>query len=647
MTQRRSWRWRIGWVAVAAVLGSAVLGTEAALAASGWLPPADISAQGAAASRVQIAVDAQGNVVAVWRGGVDGGEVRVQGAVRPAGGPWQAPVDISKPGLDGSSPPGRTVPGPQLALDAHGNAVAVWQRFNGTSLVVQAAERPAGGRWRAPADVSVPGAAGEDSGSPDVAIDARGNAIVVWHRFDPVRRLNRVQSASRPAGGTWQPPVAVSSVDVDATGARIAVDAQGGAIALWDRPAAGGGDPTAQSAVRQPDGTWQAPQDIPGSSFRVNADLAVDPAGNAVVVWERIVFEPGVLAAVRPAGGSWQGPVRLASTGLVPRVDYDAAGNATAIWGSANAGVMVASRTAGGDWQPAATLDATGGTVVANVAVDAGGDAIATWSNANHPGAMARRRIAGAWQETTRLSADGRSPSTPELAVDPSGNAVAAWSDATAGVVSAAGLDATPPELRAVAVPAAVGAGRRVAFSVSPFDVWSATTPAAWTFGDGATATGNAVRHTYTEVGPRTVAVTTTDALGNATTATRAIVVAPSVLGLQVAPYAFRASRPGRVSMGLVVASRVRFVVERVRIGRRVTGRCVAPTAGNRRHAICNRYVRAGSFTRSRPKGRHRLKLPTRLAGRRLTPGRYRLSATPRASGLTGKPSRSGFRVTR
>ena len=590
-------------------------------------------------------MDSQGSVVAVWRRGADGGEVTVQSAVRPAGGAWQAPVDVSQPGLDGSSPPGRTVPGPQVAVDALGNAVAVWQRSNGTSLVVQAAERPAGGRWGAPVGVSVPGGAGEDSGSPDVAIDAHGNAVAVWHRYDPVRRLNRVQSAIRPAGGTWQPPVAVSAVDVDATGARIAVDAQGGAIAVWDRPPAGGGDPTAQSAVRRADGTWQAPENIPGSSFRVNADLAVDPAGNAAIVWERIVFEPGVLAAARPVGGSWQAPVRLASAGLNPSVAFDPFGNATAVWGSIGAGVMAAARAATGDWQPAASIDSTAGQVIANVVLDERGDAIAAWSNAGPPGAMARRRVAGEWQATTRISAEGRSPGTPELAVDSAGNAVAAWSDPIAGVVGAAGFDGTGPELRAVAVPASAAAGRAVSFSVSPFDVWSAT-PASWAFGDGATAAGNAVRHTYTAVGSHTVGIGTTDALGNPATATRMIVVAPSVLGLGVMPYAFRAVRPGRVRMRLAAASSVRFAVQRVRTGRRVGGRCAVPTVSNRRRAICKRYVRVGSFVRSRKAGAHRFRLPSRFAGRRLPRGRYRLSATPSAAGLTGRSSRSGFRVT-
>lgn len=46
---------------------------------------------------------------------------------------WLAPIDVSAGGESAVSP--------DVALDAQGNAVAVWQRFNGTVTVVHAAVR--------------------------------------------------------------------------------------------------------------------------------------------------------------------------------------------------------------------------------------------------------------------------------------------------------------------------------------------------------------------------------------------------------------------------------------------------------------------------------------------------------------------------
>jgi hypothetical protein len=57
--------------------------------------------------------------------------------MRAAGGAWQAPVDLSAASADAR--------GPQVAVDAQGNAVAVWFRLDATNYVVQAAGYDAAG----------------------------------------------------------------------------------------------------------------------------------------------------------------------------------------------------------------------------------------------------------------------------------------------------------------------------------------------------------------------------------------------------------------------------------------------------------------------------------------------------------------------
>ena len=260
---------------------------------------------------------------------------------------------------------------------------------------------------------------------------------------------------------------------------------------------------------------------------------------------------------------------------------------------------------------------------------------------------LVSRRVGAAWEAPVLVSAPGRAAAQPRLAVDPLGNAVALWADRTAGGIGAAGFDASSPELRSLAIPATGAIGRRIAFTVSPFDVWSPLGPTRWAFGDGAAGTGASVSHTFLRLGPHKVDVAVTDALGNPAGATRSIVIRPSVLGLRVTPSRFRAARRGSVGFRLPAASRVRFVVQRVRAGRRVGRRCVAPTPGNRRRAVCNRYVRAGAFSLTRRSGRQRVRFPARVGGSVLRAGRYRLKATPTAAGLTGGPSRTGFRVIR
>ncbi|MDX6718405.1 MAG: hypothetical protein QOJ63_659 [Solirubrobacteraceae bacterium] len=131
-----------------------------------------------------------------------------------------------------------------------------------------------------------------------------------------------------------------------------------------------------------------------------------------------------------------------------------------------------------------------------------------------------------------------------------------------------------------------------------------------------------------------------------------------AVAGLRVSPGTFRAASSGatvraaagstaaQVSYTLNVAARVRFTVERSSRGRRAGGRCVAATASNRRRTSCTLFVPAGaSFTRSRPAGGDRFAFSGRVAGRTLTPGPYRLVATPTADGRSGGPASAAFRI--
>ena len=148
---------------------------------------------------------------------------------------------------------------PTVAVDARGDAVAVWDYPpTATTSIVQGAVRTAG-TWQPPVNLS---AAGQNADAADVAVDPRGNAVAVWGRLvrtTPIGTTSVVQGAVRAAGETWQAPVNISTtsqtsairrsattpritkVDIATAGspgvdsADVAVDAQGNAVAVWDR----------------------------------------------------------------------------------------------------------------------------------------------------------------------------------------------------------------------------------------------------------------------------------------------------------------------------------------------------------------------------------------------------------------------------
>jgi len=59
-----------------------------------------------------------------------------------------------------------------------------------------------------------------------------------------------------PAGAVWRAPVDLSAAGQNANDVRVSIGAQGDAVAVWDR--FNGANYIVQSAVRAPDGKWQA-----------------------------------------------------------------------------------------------------------------------------------------------------------------------------------------------------------------------------------------------------------------------------------------------------------------------------------------------------------------------------------------------------
>ena len=444
-----------------------------------------------------------------------------------AGDSWQAPVDITSSAQNVAF-------APRVAVDAQGNAVVIWQRRVGPNYVIQGAVRPVDGAWEEPVELS---GAGPNEDDPELAVDPQGNAYAVWqHRDGPG---SGVQGAVRPAGGAWQEPVTLSAPGRPAEGAQIAVDPHGNAFAIW--VGSDGTHSIVHSAVRPAGGTWQGPVDLSAAGEDAeDPQVAVDAQGDAVAVWARSsVTDTIVQGATRPAGQAWGAPVDLSTTaGRIPQVGVDAQGNAVAVWARIGRNVdhedgsvryfynvQSAVRPAGEAWQPSVALSEVYDELSARVAVGPQGTAVAMWQYRDFTDYGVQGAALPAGG-TWHAAVDFASNGggAPQAAVDAQGNAVSIWE--TGSTVKAAGYDAAGPWLRSLSVPAAGVEGQELSFSVSPVDVWSKVAATPWSFGDGATATGTTVTHAYGQAGTYPISVSASDAVGNSTTATQPIAIA-------------------------------------------------------------------------------------------------------------------------
>ena len=127
---------------------------------------------------------------------------------------------------------------------------------------------------------------------------------------------------------------------------------------------------------------------------------------------------------------------------------------------------------------------------------------------------------------------------------------------------------------------------------------------------------------------------------------------------LRIAPRSFASAQRG-ASLAAAVGATVRyrlsepavasFSVQAARLGRRYADRCVAVRHPVARQNRCRLWVTLpGTFTRRTGGGHQRVRFTGRLAGRRLTPGRYRLVAsTTDLSGNVGDTTRAAFTIAR
>jgi hypothetical protein len=235
-------------------------------------------------SDVSVASSGAGDLIVSWRSvcclvGSDTASVRV--AVRPPGGPFGSSQTVdSIPTASGAN-----VGSPRLAGGSEGSAVVVWSRIStSTTGNVAACTRPPGGTFAGCAieDVSD---TGTNPAAPKAALDAQGNAVAVWTRkaptgADPVA----VQTAERAAGSSqWTQTTTFSEPGIDLTQAQLAASRQGLAAIVWRR-----GTDRIDGAVRLPGAAFGASQPVGASgTTAVFPLLVMDAEGNGAAAWER------------------------------------------------------------------------------------------------------------------------------------------------------------------------------------------------------------------------------------------------------------------------------------------------------------------------------------------------------------------------
>jgi hypothetical protein len=195
------------------------------LAGSGWGTAALIETDNSGtAANPQVSVAADGNGMAVWQQS-DGTRTNIWANRYSAAAGWDGATLIEH---DDTGP----ATDPRVASDTSGNAMAVWSQSDGTRTNIWANRYAAGGGWSTATLIETDNSG--DAALPQIAVGANGNAVAVWQQFDGTR--TNIWSNRYTAGGNWDTATLIESDNAgDAQLPRIAVGGDDQAVAAWQQ----------------------------------------------------------------------------------------------------------------------------------------------------------------------------------------------------------------------------------------------------------------------------------------------------------------------------------------------------------------------------------------------------------------------------
>lgn len=404
-----------------------------------WVSPAAIETDDTGdAQAPSLAVNAAGEAVAVWMQS-DGAGIHIwANRYTPAAG-WGTAQRIS----DGQ---GGAQGALSVAIDATGHATAVWQQAND----IWSNRYVPGVGWLTPEVIDFN--AGW-SGSPQIAVDGVGNMLAVWMESRN-GRLN-VEASRYVAGAGWS---GTHTLDSDNTGdisaPQVAVNGAGDAVVAWAWASDTGGGNYVYNvwASRYLPGLgWgdaepldsnntQQPNPAPHVAMGIN--------GNAIVVWHR---RDGGIDHVKSshssAGTNWSTSLETHQTVVSrnARVAIDATGNAIAVWEQYDGAIanVMASRYNGSGWSSPAPIetDDAGSAYTPQIVFDVNGFGTVLWQQRNAAGftdnVWLNRYTPGiGWGTAVAIDGQPQPATHPVLGVDASGRLIVVWAQMVGSVRS-------------------------------------------------------------------------------------------------------------------------------------------------------------------------------------------------------------------
>jgi hypothetical protein len=286
------------------------------------------------------------------------------------------------------SAPRRPARNPRIASDASGDAAVVWEQSPRRRIWnIEAREISSKGSL---GRVKTLSSARHKSGGPAIAMDSRGAAITVWSQLAPNGKSSRVKARRISPEGRLGSVMTVSARR-NAIVPQVASDARGNAVVTWEVAA----DKYSNWRIkaRRISSTGNLGQvETLYAGWAAQPQIASGASGAMTIVWEANPnTQPSNIQARQISAAGVIGPAQTlssaAANSYTPEIAVDGAGNATVIWSETrystshpDASYLRARQiSATGALGPMQTL-ASEATRNFAIAVNSDGDAFADWT---------------------------------------------------------------------------------------------------------------------------------------------------------------------------------------------------------------------------------------------------------------------------
>ncbi|MCE5317750.1 MAG: hypothetical protein LLG04_10410 [Parachlamydia sp.] len=248
----------------------------------------------------------------------------------------------------------RYLSGANVAIDANGNAVALFPCYTKKGEVrvvwLEASSKPVNGTWSTPVRLTPKREDIDGKGIfPIVCIDNRGNAVAVW-RF-PHGGNEIIQTARLPHGSSqWivEQVALASGIDL-LDGPYLQMDQQGRALATWGY--AREGKTVIESArLSSSQSQWNLLTPLEFPDLFDWMQMNVNPAGTVWLIWTKgVSFINGqnvTVSTLSPDSNIWSAPETIVEqngniTFDCPQIVSDLQGNVLATWQECNQQYLV------------------------------------------------------------------------------------------------------------------------------------------------------------------------------------------------------------------------------------------------------------------------------------------------------------------